>query len=133
MRVGLPADPRPRSARFRAAHRSSTLRIRHGRNRRRLRSTPTGLVPLKQATFRQNRNQRDFSLESGADLAARDEHLSSTPLGWAARYGQRAMVELLPGRGAPKRLPDDPPWATPLAWATRHRHEQIAKLLADEI
>jgi hypothetical protein len=32
----------------------------------------------------------------------------------------------LAARGAPKSLPDDPPWATPLAWATRRGHDKIA-------
>lgn len=69
-------------------------------------------------------------LEAGADLTARDEHLGSTPLAWAARFGQRAMVEFLLGQGAPKRLPDDPEWATPRAWAIRRGHEEIARLLS---
>ena len=60
-------------------------------------------------------------LEAGADLTARDEHLRSTPLAWAAKFGQLEMVKFLLGRGAPKSLPDDPDWATPLAWATQAR------------
>jgi ankyrin repeat protein len=39
------------------------------------------------------------------------------------------MVEFLLRRGAPKSLPDDPPWATPLAWAIKRGHEKIASLL----
>ena len=68
--------------------------------------------------------------KSGADLTARDEHLRSTPLAWAAKFGQLEMVKFLLRRGAPKSLPDDPDWATPLAWATRRGHDEIAKLLA---
>ncbi len=69
-------------------------------------------------------------LKSGADLTARDEHLRSTPLAWAAKFGQLKMVKFLLRCGAPKNLPDDPPWATPLAWAIRRGHDKIAKLLA---
>jgi ankyrin repeat protein len=68
-------------------------------------------------------------LDHGADLHARDEDICSTPLGWAAKFGQVAMVELLLARGARRNLPDDPPWATPLAWATRRGHSEIVKVL----
>jgi ankyrin repeat protein len=69
-------------------------------------------------------------LESGADLTTCDEHIRSTPLAWAAKYGQLKMVKFLLRRGAPKSQHDDPPWATPLAWATRRGHDKIAKLLS---
>jgi ankyrin repeat protein len=69
-------------------------------------------------------------LEAGADLTARDEHLRSTPLAWAAKFGQVKMVEFLLGHGAPTNLPDDPEWATPLAWATRRGHDEIVRLLS---
>ena len=70
------------------------------------------------------------SSTTGPTSDARDEDLSSTPLGWAAKYGQLPMVQLLLERGAKASLPDDPPWATPLAWATRRGHPEIAELLA---
>ena len=59
----------------------------------------------------------------------RDEDIRSTPLGWAAKFNQVAMVELLLKCGAKPNLLDDPPWATPLAWATRRGHARIAALL----
>jgi ankyrin repeat protein len=68
-------------------------------------------------------------LESGADSTARDDHIRSTPLAWAAKFGQLEMVEILRERGAPKSLPDDPPWATPLAWARKRGRARIAQLL----
>jgi ankyrin repeat protein len=68
-------------------------------------------------------------LDHGADIHARDEDICSTPLGWAAKFGKAAMVELLLDRGATPNLPDDPPWATPLAWATRRGHNEIVRLL----
>ena len=71
-------------------------------------------------------------LDSGADVTARDEHLRSTPLAWAAKYGQLEMVKFLLERGAPKSLPDDPAWATPRAWAVRRGHDAIASLLSSD-
>ena len=68
-------------------------------------------------------------IDHGADLHARDEDICSTPLGWAAKFGKKPMVEFLLSRGAKVNLPDDPPWATPLAWATRRGHAEIAELL----
>ncbi|MCC6232488.1 MAG: ankyrin repeat domain-containing protein, partial [Verrucomicrobiales bacterium] len=68
-------------------------------------------------------------LAHGARLHARDEDLCSTPLGWAAKFGRRAMVEWLLDQGAAPNLPDDPPWATPLAWARRRGHADITELL----
>lgn len=68
-------------------------------------------------------------LDHGANLHARDEELCSTPLGWAAKFGQKPMVEFLLSRVAKPNLPDDPPWAAPLAWATRRGHHEIAEAL----
>jgi ankyrin repeat protein len=68
-------------------------------------------------------------LDRGADLHARDEDLSSTPLAWAAKWGRTEMVEFLLSRGAPPRLADDPPWATPMAWAIRGGHHDVANVL----
>ncbi|MEP7341640.1 MAG: sigma-70 family RNA polymerase sigma factor [Acidobacteriota bacterium] len=67
-------------------------------------------------------------IDHGADLNARDEDICSTPLGWAAKFGQTGMVELLLQRGAKPNLPDDLPdlaWATPLAWARKKGHADI--------
>jgi ankyrin repeat protein len=64
-----------------------------------------------------------------ADINARDEDICSTPLGWAAKYGQLEMAKFLLSHGAVAVHPDDPPWATPLAWATRRGHTTIGQLL----
>jgi ankyrin repeat protein len=69
-------------------------------------------------------------LDHGADVNARDEELSSTPLGWAAKNGHAAMVELLLSRGTKARDDGGPPWAAPIAWARRRGHDQIVQLLS---
>jgi ankyrin repeat protein len=71
-------------------------------------------------------------IEHGARLDARDEDISSTPLGWAAKFGRKEMVAFLLAKGASAWLPDDPPWATPLAWARRRGHADIAQLLEQQ-
>jgi len=71
----------------------------------------------------------ELFIDHGADLHARDEDISSTPLGAAAKYGNATMVELFLRRGAKPNLADDPPWATPLAWATRRGHADVEGLL----
>jgi ankyrin repeat protein len=73
--------------------------------------------------------QAGVLLDAGADISARDDEFSSTPLAWATRSNALQMVEFLLARGAPTNLPDDPPWATPLAWAERRRHAQIVAVL----
>jgi len=69
-------------------------------------------------------------VDHGAAIDAIDEEYQSTPLGLAARRGQRALVEFLLGRGA-NLVASGAPWATPLAWARRYGHTDIeAKLVA---
>ncbi len=68
-------------------------------------------------------------LDHGADLTCRDDILQSTPLGWAARWGHKEVVELLLDRGAPAVEPDAEPWAQPLAWARKMNHPEISALL----
>jgi ankyrin repeat protein len=62
-------------------------------------------------------------LDHGADINAIDEEYRSTPLGFAARWGQRDMLAFLLARGADPSK-SGAPWATPLAWAEKKgRHE----------
>jgi ankyrin repeat protein len=68
-------------------------------------------------------------LDAGANISARDDEYSSTPLGWAARHNRPDMVDFLLARGAKPNLPDDKPWAAPLAWAKRRGHTQLAEIL----
>ena len=67
-------------------------------------------------------------LDYGAAIDAIDEEYRSTPLGMAARWGRRDMVEFLLDRGAERALGGDP-WATPLAWARRKGHREVESVL----
>jgi len=88
-----------------------------------------GVTVLHELARRGNLDDAAYFIDRGADLHARDDDICSTPLGWAAKFGQKSMVELLLQRGAKTNLPDDPSWATPRAWATRRGHAEIAALL----
>ena len=70
----------------------------------------------------------ELLLDHGAALNPIDEEFCSTPLGFAARWGQRDVVALLLERGADVDNAGAP-WATPLAWAMRRGHEEIVQLL----
>ena len=73
----------------------------------------------------------ELFLEFGADLDAVDEEFRSTPLGWAARRGQREFVRFLLARRGQRAEPAAvPAWAQPHAWARRRGHQEVAALLA---
>jgi uncharacterized protein len=64
-------------------------------------------------------------LDHGADINAVDDEYRTTPLGMAARWGQRKMVACLLERGAdPNRA--GAAWSTPLAWAQKKGHGAVA-------
>jgi ankyrin repeat protein len=67
-------------------------------------------------------------VDHGADVDAIDEEYRSTPLGLAARRGQRALVEFLLEHDADPNLAGAR-WATPLAWARKRGHDDIANVL----
>jgi ankyrin repeat protein len=68
-------------------------------------------------------------IDYGANLSLRDDLLKSTPLGWACRWGQIELVELLIRRGAPVLEADAESWAGPIAWARKMNHDAILSLL----
>ena len=70
-------------------------------------------------------------LEHGADINAIDDQYHGTPLAWAARKGQEAMVRFLLVEGADPGLPRDLSPAIPLAQARAAGHERIAAVLED--
>ncbi|MDQ4079939.1 MAG: ankyrin repeat domain-containing protein, partial [Gemmatimonadota bacterium] len=61
-------------------------------------------------------------VDHGAEIDAIDEEYRSTPLGLAARRGQREVVRFLLEREADPSL-SGAPWATPLAWARKKGHD----------
>jgi len=63
-------------------------------------------------------------LDHGADINAIDEEYQSTPLCYAAHWGNREMVALLLDRRADPNK-SGAPWATPLAWARKKGHAEI--------
>ena len=67
-------------------------------------------------------------LDHGAAIDAVEEEYRSTPLGLAARWGQRRLVELLLARGADPNAAGAA-WSTPLAWARKKGHAEIERML----
>jgi len=67
-------------------------------------------------------------LDHGATIDAIDEEYRSTPLGMAARWGRKDMVEFLLDRGADPDLAGDP-WATPVEWARKKGHPEVESFL----
>ena len=72
----------------------------------------------------------ELLLDHGAEIDAVDEEYCSTPLGLAARWGRREMVEFLLKRGADPRK-SGAQWGTPLAWAETKGHQDIEQMLKD--
>lgn len=69
------------------------------------------------------------ALESGARMDRRDEILSSTPLGWACRWGRVGLVKLLIEHGADPDESDADEWARPRSWARKMGFREIVEAL----
>jgi uncharacterized protein len=67
-------------------------------------------------------------LDHGAEINPLDDDYSSTPLGYAARWGRQEIVALLLDRGADLNKAGGS-WATPLAWARKKGHSSIETML----
>ena len=67
-------------------------------------------------------------LDHGAGIDLVDDEYRSTPLGVAARRGQREAVKLLLERGADPTAAGAS-WSTPVAWARKQGHIEIVELL----
>jgi len=67
-------------------------------------------------------------IDHGAELDLIEDEYRSTPLGLAARWGRRPLVDLLLSRGANPNA-SGAPWSTPLAWARAKGHAEIERML----
>ena len=67
-------------------------------------------------------------IDHGAELDTIEDEYRSTPLGLAARWGRRPLVELLLARGANPNA-SGAAWSTPLAWARKKGHTEIERML----
>jgi ankyrin repeat protein len=67
-------------------------------------------------------------LDHGAELDVIEDEYRSTPLGLAARWGRRPLVELLLSRGANPNA-CGAAWSRPLAWARKKGHAEIERAL----
>jgi ankyrin repeat protein len=88
-----------------------------------------GVTYLHKAAWKGDTAFAKLLLEFNVNLDAVDDEYRSTPLGWAAKYGQAAMVDWLLEHGADPLLPAREEWAQPLAWAKRRGHADIAARL----
>ena len=70
------------------------------------------------------------ALEAGARMDRRDDILSSTPLGWACRWGRLQLVRLLIEHGADPEENDAEAWARPRSWARKMGHNEIVQALS---
>ena len=70
-------------------------------------------------------------IELGADIEAVELEFSSTPLGSAARKGQKEMVEFLLAKGADAHAPADAAWGQALAQAKKGNHAEVVALLKE--
>jgi len=81
------------------------------------------VTPAERAAF------ATAALDAGALTDIRDDLLTSTPLGWACRWGREELVRVFVERGADPVEPDAEAWATPLAWARQKGHREIEEYL----
>ncbi|RPI59552.1 MAG: ankyrin repeat domain-containing protein, partial [Lysobacterales bacterium] len=67
-------------------------------------------------------------LDNGAEVDVIEEEYRSTPLGLAARWRQRRLVELLLERGANPNAAGAE-WSRPLVWTQKQGHAEIGRML----
>ncbi len=69
------------------------------------------------------------ALDAGARMDRRDDILSSTPLGWACRWGRSQLVKLLIEHGADTEEDEIEEWARPRSWARKMGYDEILQVL----
>ena len=93
------------------------------------RSDWLGVTPMHTIAGKGRLDLAELFIEHGGRLDLCDEDIFSTPLGWAAKFGQLEMVQYLLDRNAPLHHPEAPDWAQPIEWAKRRNHLHIEELL----
>lgn len=88
-----------------------------------------GVTLLHDCAWKGWADRAKLLIDHGAELNSIDDEYLSTPLGYAARFGHKEVVELLLAAGADRNL-SGADWSTPLAWATTKGHDEIAKILS---
>jgi hypothetical protein len=73
-------------------------------------------------------DKAELLIKYGAEINPIDDEYQSTPVGMAARWGHKEMVEFLLQHGADPNK-SGASWSTPLAWAIKKEHTQIAGIL----
>ncbi len=76
-------------------------------------------------------DRAEMLIAHGADINAIDEEYLSTPLGMAARWGKKEMVEFLLSHGA-DHTRSGAAWSTPLAWSRKKDYPEIERILIDK-
>jgi hypothetical protein len=90
-----------------------------------------GFTLLHDMAFTGDAAKAELLLDHDASIDPVDGEYSSTPLGYAARFGKPEMVELFLARGA-DRHKAGATWAEPLIWAEKKGHAVIAQMLRDK-
>ena len=88
--------------------------------------------PLHHMAQKGHIEEAKLFIRYGANPSFVDEEFRSTPLGWAARFGQLGFAQMLLEHSPDRQIhepPGVPDWATPLAWATKKEHSAIVQLL----
>jgi ankyrin repeat protein len=83
-----------------------------------------GFTLLHDMAFTGDAAKARLLLDHGAEINAIDDEYQSTPLGYAAHWGQREIVALLLDHGADPHAAGAA-WATPRAWARKKGHREI--------
>ena len=103
------------------------LLFKHGMDPNR--SDWLGVTPMHTIAGKGRLDLAELFIEHGGRLDLCDEDIFSTPLGWAAKFGQLEMVQYLLDRNAPLHHPEAPDWAQPIEWAKRRNYLHIEELL----
>ena len=87
-----------------------------------------GVSLLHDMAWKGRADRAKLLIDHGADINTIEDEYRSTPLGVAARFGNRELVEMLIDAGADNHL-SGAEWSTPLSWAIAKGRDDIARLV----